>query len=118
MSDSETDAPMDPLLIVAATIVVALLLGVALKIVPVGHVVVTERLGKHQAILEPGMHFVIPVLGSMALDEALVSRPVIGTEVRRVMNWTTDLWGIRVNRVEVTAIDRPGSAPVDGEVFP
>lgn len=168
---------MEPLVIVVAALVVALLLTVALKIVPIGHVFVTERLGKHQTILEPGVHFIVPavdsvrarldireqpfsktrepvitrgdwvvlmdvdlfyqiidpraavyevadyaqaldrltvttlrnMIGGMDLPEALASRAVTNAELRRVLNWTTGKWGIRVNRVEVTAMDPSSS---------
>ncbi len=48
------------------------------------------------------------VIGGMDREEALMSRPVIGTELRRVLSWTTGTWGVRVNRADITALDGTG----------
>ncbi|RMB59864.1 SPFH domain-containing protein [Tessaracoccus antarcticus] len=48
------------------------------------------------------------VIGGMDREEALMSSQVIGTELRRVLNWTTGTWGVRVNRADITALDEAG----------
>lgn len=162
-----------PLVVIA--VVVMLLVASASTIVPAGHAFLTDRLGRHHAVLGPGLHFIIPgvdmirarldtreqmfsrvdepvvtrdnhvvsvgvgvchqikdpraaahemadhrrsmdqlivstlrtVVGGMDLDEALVSRPIIATELRRVLSWTTGTWGIVVHRAEITALAAP-----------
>ncbi|HEY53094.1 MAG TPA: SPFH/Band 7/PHB domain protein [Caldilineae bacterium] len=47
------------------------------------------------------------VIGEMELDEALVSREVINTKLREVLDDATDKWGVRVVRVELKRIDPP-----------
>ncbi len=49
------------------------------------------------------------VIGGMTLEEALTSRDTINTQLRTVLDEATGRWGIRVNRVEVKAIDPPAS---------
>ncbi|HEY7487716.1 MAG TPA: SPFH domain-containing protein [Streptosporangiaceae bacterium] len=49
------------------------------------------------------------VAGGMDLERALTSREDINTELRGVLDETTGKWGIRVNRVELKAIDPPDS---------
>jgi len=49
------------------------------------------------------------VIGGMALEETLTSRDQINTQLRGVLDEATGKWGIRVNRVELKAIDPPGS---------
>ena len=169
---------MDPFSLLIVVAVVMVLVWRAAKVVPAWHVFIIERLGRHQAVLEPGLHFIIPVIdrvrdrldtreqmlsklrepvisrdnyvvlvdaavfyqiadprsatydvadylqsldgltvstlrtviGGMDLAEALMSRQVIGTELRRVLSWTTGTWGVRVNRADITAMDRSGQA--------
>lgn len=154
-------------------LVVMLLLLRAVKVVPVGHVFLIERLGRFRTSLKPGAHLTVPVvdavrakvdtraqiflksrepvvtkdnhvllvdaaiqyeitdpraavyeiadhlqaldkitvstlrtvIGGMDREEALMSRLVIGTELRRTLNWTTGTWGVRVNRADITALD-------------
>ncbi len=45
------------------------------------------------------------VIGGMTLEEALTSRDTINSQLRTVLDEATGRWGIRVNRVEVKAID-------------
>ncbi len=165
---------MEPLWLVLVVVVAVALLWRAAKVVPAGHVFLTERLGRHRAILEPGVHLIIPavdtirakldtreqvlsktrepvitrddivvlidvvvfyeitdpraavyevadyvqafdqltvttlrnMIGGMDLADALTSRAVASAELRRVLSWTTGTWGIRVNRVDVAAMDR------------
>jgi len=49
------------------------------------------------------------VIGSMDLEEALTSRDSINGQLRGVLDDATGKWGIRVNRVELKAIDPPPS---------
>src|SRR5439155_8316630 len=49
------------------------------------------------------------VIGGMALERTLTSRDEINSELRGVLDEATGKWGIRVNRVELKAIDPPGS---------
>ncbi|QGV77280.1 SPFH domain-containing protein [Streptomyces ficellus] len=47
------------------------------------------------------------VIGSMDLEETLTSREEINARLRTVLDDATGKWGIRVNRVEIKAIDPP-----------
>jgi len=49
------------------------------------------------------------VIGGMALEETLTSRDEINNKLRGVLDEATGKWGIRVNRVEIKAIDPPAS---------
>src|SRR5438552_1298510 len=49
------------------------------------------------------------VIGGMALEETLTSRDNINAQLRGVLDEATGKWGIRVNRVELKAIDPPSS---------
>ncbi len=49
------------------------------------------------------------VIGSMDLEQTLTSREEINTRLRMVLDDATGKWGIRVNRVEIKAIDPPVS---------
>ncbi|MDQ3678646.1 MAG: SPFH/Band 7/PHB domain protein [Actinomycetota bacterium] len=49
------------------------------------------------------------VIGGLTLEEALTSRDAINAALRTVLDEATGKWGIRVNRVEVKAIDPPAS---------
>src|SRR5919112_3238391 len=49
------------------------------------------------------------VIGSMDLEKTLTSREEINTRLRNVLDDATGKWGIRVNRVEIKAIDPPRS---------
>lgn len=49
------------------------------------------------------------VIGSLDLEETLTSRDSINTQLRGVLDEATGRWGIRVNRVELKAIDPPPS---------
>ncbi len=49
------------------------------------------------------------VIGSMDLEETLTSRDSINAQLRGVLDEATGRWGIRVNRVEIKAIDPPNS---------
>ncbi|ANH36749.1 Modulator of FtsH protease HflK [Nocardioides dokdonensis FR1436] len=47
------------------------------------------------------------LIGSMDLEGTLTSRETINTRLREVLDEATGRWGIRVNRVEIKAIDPP-----------
>jgi regulator of protease activity HflC (stomatin/prohibitin superfamily) len=49
------------------------------------------------------------VIGGMALEKTLTSRDEINSQLRGVLDEATGKWGIRVNRVELKAIDPPPS---------
>jgi regulator of protease activity HflC (stomatin/prohibitin superfamily) len=49
------------------------------------------------------------VIGGLTLEEALTSRDAINAALRTVLDEATGRWGIRVNRVEVKAIDPPAT---------
>ena len=49
------------------------------------------------------------VIGGMELEETLTSRDSINGQLRGVLDEATGKWGIRVNRVELKAIDPPGT---------
>ena len=49
------------------------------------------------------------VIGSMDLEQTLTSRDEINGQLRGVLDEATGKWGIRVNRVELKAIDPPKS---------
>ena len=49
------------------------------------------------------------VIGGMALEKTLTSRDEINAQLRGVLDEATGKWGIRVNRVELKAIDPPAS---------
>jgi len=49
------------------------------------------------------------VVGGMELEHALTSRDRINSELRKELDEATGKWGIRVSRVELKAIEPPGS---------
>ena len=49
------------------------------------------------------------VIGTLTLEKALTSRDQINAELRGVLDDATGKWGIRVNRVELKAVDPPAS---------
>src|ERR1700747_1879438 len=49
------------------------------------------------------------VIGGLALEKTLTSRDEINSRLRGVLDEATGKWGIRVNRVELKAIDPPTS---------
>ena len=49
------------------------------------------------------------VIGGLDLEETLTSRDQINQQLRGVLDEATGKWGIRVNRVELKAIDPPAS---------
>ncbi|RZS43714.1 regulator of protease activity HflC (stomatin/prohibitin superfamily) [Herbihabitans rhizosphaerae] len=49
------------------------------------------------------------VVGGMSLEETLTSRDSINSQLRGVLDEATGRWGIKVNRVELKAIDPPPS---------
>ena len=56
------------------------------------------------------------VIGGLTLEQSLTSRDQINTQLRIVLDEATGKWGIRINRVELKAVDPPGRDPGgDGE---
>jgi regulator of protease activity HflC (stomatin/prohibitin superfamily) len=49
------------------------------------------------------------VIGGMTLEDTLTSRDQINSQLRAVLDEATGRWGVRVNRVELKAIDPPVS---------
>ena len=49
------------------------------------------------------------VIGGLDLEDTLTSRDEINNQLRGVLDEATGKWGIRVNRVEIKAIDPPAS---------
>ncbi|WP_030768250.1 SPFH domain-containing protein [Streptomyces sp. NRRL F-2664] len=49
------------------------------------------------------------VVGSMDLEKTLTSRDTINSQLRGVLDEATGKWGLRVNRVEIKAVDPPQS---------
>jgi regulator of protease activity HflC (stomatin/prohibitin superfamily) len=49
------------------------------------------------------------VIGGMSLEKTLTSRDNINAQLRGVLDEATGKWGIRVNRVELKAVDPPPS---------
>ena len=47
------------------------------------------------------------IIGELELDQCLTSRDVINSKMRAVLDEATDLWGIRVTRVELQNINPP-----------
>src|SRR6184192_1053838 len=49
------------------------------------------------------------VIGGLSLEDTLTSRDEINNQLRGVLDEATGKWGVRVNRVELKAIDPPAS---------
>src|SRR4051812_1414058 len=49
------------------------------------------------------------VVGDLTLEEALTSRDQVNPRLRAVLDEATGQWGIRINRVEIKAIEPPAS---------
>ena len=47
------------------------------------------------------------VIGSMDLDESLISRDSINEKLRLILDEATDKWGVKVNRVELQEVSPP-----------
>ncbi len=47
------------------------------------------------------------VIGSMELDETLISRDAINTKLTLILDAATDKWGVKVNRVELQEVNPP-----------
>lgn len=48
------------------------------------------------------------VIGGLTLEDTLTSRDNINSQLRTVLDEATGRWGIRINRVELKAVDPPG----------
>src|SRR6201984_222875 len=62
-----------------------------------------------QAIEQVQVTTLLNWIGGLALESTLTSRDEINGQLRGVLDEATGKWGIRVNRVELKAIDPPGS---------
>jgi regulator of protease activity HflC (stomatin/prohibitin superfamily) len=62
-----------------------------------------------QAIVQLTVTKLRNVIGGLALESTLTSRDEINQQLRGVLDEATGKWGIRVNRVELKAIDPPAS---------
>ena len=49
------------------------------------------------------------IIGELELDQTLTSRDTINTKLRSVLDYATNKWGIKVNRVELQDITPPAS---------
>jgi len=47
------------------------------------------------------------IVGSMDLDESLVSRDKVNEKLREILDEATDKWGVKVNRVELQEVNPP-----------
>ena len=47
------------------------------------------------------------IVGSMDLDESLVSRDMVNEKLRLILDEATDKWGVKVNRVELQEVNPP-----------
>ena len=47
------------------------------------------------------------VVGSMDLDETLISRDQVNIKLREILDEATDKWGVKVNRVELQEVNPP-----------
>ncbi len=71
---------------------------------------VTYEIANHlQAIEQLTTTTLRNVIGGLTLEKALTSRDDINSQLRVVLDEATGKWGIRVNRVELKAIDPPGT---------
>jgi regulator of protease activity HflC (stomatin/prohibitin superfamily) len=71
---------------------------------------VTYEIANHlQAIEQLTTTTLRNVIGGLSLETALTSRDNINTQLRVVLDEATGKWGIRVNRVELKAIDPPST---------
>lgn len=55
------------------------------------------------------------LVGQLDLDESLVSRNKINTELREILDDATNKWGVKVTRVEIQDIDPPQHVKADME---
>lgn len=71
---------------------------------------VTYEIANHlQAIEQLTTTTLRNVIGGLTLEKTLTSRDDINTQLRLVLDEATGKWGIRVNRVELKAIDPPAT---------
>ncbi|GAB3822358.1 SPFH domain-containing protein [Tessaracoccus terricola] len=66
-----------------------------------------EAQNYHDAIEQLTMTTLRNIIGGMDLEAALTSREEINQKLRMVLDEATGKWGIKVNRVELRAIDPP-----------
>ncbi|MFE2757420.1 SPFH domain-containing protein [Actinosynnema sp. NPDC059335] len=68
-----------------------------------------EIAGHLQAVEQLTVTTLRNVVGSMDLEKTLTSRDTINSQLRGVLDDATGKWGLRVNRVEIKAIDPPAT---------
>lgn len=47
------------------------------------------------------------IMGDMSLDQTLISRERINLELKQILDDATDMWGVRITRVEIQKIEPP-----------
>ena len=71
---------------------------------------VTYEIANHlQAIEQLTTTTLRNVIGGLTLEKTLTSRDEVNTQLRIVLDEATGKWGIRVNRVELKAVDPPAT---------
>src|SRR5437773_2370556 len=71
---------------------------------------VTYEIANHIAAIEQlTVTTLRNVIGGLTLEQTLTSRDEINDRLRGVLDEATGKWGIRVNRVELKAVDPPGT---------
>ncbi len=60
-----------------------------------------------EAILKLSMTTIRNIIGDIELDQLLTSREQVNTKLRVVVDEATDPWGVKVNRIELKAIETP-----------
>src|SRR5919198_177609 len=72
-------------------------------------VVSIDSVNYFQAIEQLTVTTLRNVVGGMSLEDTLTSRDQINNQLRGVLDEATGKWGVRVNRVELKAIDPPNT---------
>ena len=71
------------------------------------HAAVYEVMNLPEAIEKLTQTTLRNVIGSLDLDESLVSRDQINEKLRIILDEATDKWGVKVNRVELQEVNPP-----------
>ena len=61
-----------------------------------------------KAIVQLAMTNLRQEFGDLTLDESLVARETIASNLQRILNTYAVEWGLTVNKVEIRLIDPPG----------
>ena len=119
------------ILLVVFIALVALVISRSIRIVPQATAGIVERFGRYHTVIyfqvtdaraatyevanyitaveQLTVTTLRNVVGGMELEHALTSRDQINSELRKELDEATGKWGIRVGRVELKAIEPPGS---------